>query len=206
MAILEVFNKSIVESHDTTEETDLTLLKFEMMLESIEEQLLLSTQVALQGAVADSHSKYSCSKPLLLIFDEFDGNAFRKFILQKPRVYLPDWRKKYDIPNFPEEADKNIIIKATRDFVEECRTDKLFNASVIFIFWALLAASVDKSDYDKNTSKIADFAHLLHIENDMLVDLTTLIKVIFREENMQEAKFYTKEFDNIFFGFSVQWL
>ena len=83
-----------------------------------------------------------------------------------------------------------------------------YKCSVVFIFWSLLLASLDKSDYEEKISIISDLAYLLGLDEEALIDIIEVIKIIFREEKTEYHRFFKREnlliFNNVILLFGVK--
>ncbi|MGH4139484.1 hypothetical protein [Clostridium sp.] len=127
--------------------------------------------------------------PLNLIFDYLIANDYLKIILSKADFYLAEWYTKYETSNLNDLRTK---IDATKDLIRLCRQNDKREETLKFIFWSLFALSVDKNSYEEKVSLIADFAHMIEIDEKTIRDIAKVIKVIFGEEE-EEFKFETDE-------------
>ena len=177
---------------DGVKEKSMKQVKFDLLIEDIEKGL----ELYLNEINFVYMSGNSCSWPFLLIFDIENGNDYRSSVLDKATLLLHGSIDDYDEGCFRDIKTK---IKATKDFIRECCKPLNKRAALIFIFWSLLAATVDKTDYNEKVALIADFSHLLKIDEKTLCDIIQVIKVICGDEE-KNFEFQTKEALEVFAG------
>lgn len=169
-------------------------LKVDVLIEDIDKQLTVYyMSIGLLGVPLMVLNR--SRNPLLLIFDNQKSNGYRKSILEKASIRLPECFKYGE----NDLRDMKIRIKAIKEFVGEyCKRENRAEA-LKFIFWSLLALAVDRTDYNEKIALIADFAQLLKIDEETLRDIIRVIKVICGEV---EAcfKLQTSEVRTVFAG------
>lgn len=179
---------------ESVKEKSMKQVKFDLLIEDIEKELKALNE---RNFLFMSDVYHSCSWPFLLIFDKENGNDYRSSVLEKATLLL-----RIDISYSYEEdcfRDIKTKIKATKDFIRECCKPLNKSAALIFIFWSLLAAMVDKTDYKEKVALIADFSQLLKIDEKTLCDIIQVIKVICGDEE-KNFEFQTNEVREVFAG------
>ena len=171
-------------------ETNMALVKFKMLVEDIDMKLKA------QGCAASPFY----SKPLQLIFDNQPVNEYRKTIFANASLRV---LKSFEHGNW-YNADYNLKymgmdhkMPAIKAFVTGWKDINNTEEPIRFIFWALLAACIDKTDFESNISRIADFIKLFGISEDTLRDIISIIRVVF-EDIDEMPKFNTNEVPEIF--------
>jgi|GEM_PF-6445691 len=139
------------------------------------------------------------ASPLNLIFYNDKDNYYLETILSKARFNLPNWYSKHRTTKFD---DLNIKISVTKDLIKMLRNDHY--EAIRFIFWALFAVAVDRRNYDKKVSLIADFSYMIEIDEKSVADIIMVIKMVLGEEK-EQLKFQTKEVKNFFMDFLCCW-
>lgn len=133
---------------------------------------------------------------LALIYDYHKLNDFGKVIMEDSRLfessknnaYKKAWMQKYsDIGKLEDIQNK---IEASKELVRYCRMKANRKEGFKFIFWALMVLTVDDTDKDEHLSLICDFARMLKIDTDKVMDITQVIKAIYDEE--EQLTFRTK--------------
>ena len=169
-------------------------LKVDVLIEDIDKQLTVYyMSIGLLGVPLMVLNR--SRNPLLLIFDNQKSNGYRKSILEKASIRLPECFKYGE----NDLRDMKIRIKATKEFVGEyCKRENRAEA-LKFIFWSLLALAVDRTDYNEKIALIADFAQLLKIDEETLRDIIQVIKVVCGDEE-ENFEFQTDDVRIIFSG------
>ena len=160
---------------------DMRIAKFETLVEDINRTIerpspfnKLLAAMYNNGAVAKKETT-----PLHMIFEPESLNDFAKIICDKAWINLcvDPWKEKYGTKSL---VDSKIKIDAAKDFVKYCRESDMC-AAYEFIFWSLFILTVQKDGYDDKLSLICDFAHMLRISDDELMDISYTIKCIYNE-------------------------
>lgn len=124
---------------------------------------------------------------MLLIFDYDKLNIYGKKIMETSIIYCEALSEiKNAISCSKTEKDKIEWAKGRIKFFRSFEADGSDILSYHFIFWALLILAVDKTDYEEKLSLICDFAKILHISDEKMLDIVQVIKYIFREETNPE--------------------
>ena len=122
-----------------------------------------------------------------MIFEPENLNGFAKVICDKAIIYLQvagsdgftdPWKEKYRTESFVDSKNR---IDAAKDFVKYCRESNNRSEAYKFIFWALMILTVQRDDYDEKLSLICDFARMLRLTDDELMDISYTIKYIYNE-------------------------
>lgn len=164
-------------------------VKFEILVDDINNELS-QDPITQEVAIYLSDIEMDGVGPLNLIFDNANDNDYLKIILSKAKIYLKDWYLKEH--NKANINDINTKIVMAKELIRMCREPRNRDNALKFIFWSLFAVSVDKSSYEEKISLIADFAHMIDIDEKTILDITQVIKVIFGEE-IEETEFQTDE-------------
>lgn len=167
---------------------DMRIAKFETLVEdinkAIEGPLLFGFGASCSpyGVVAKKETS-----PLYMIFEPESLNDFAKIICDKAKIklkgagssgHMNPWKEKYGTKRL---VDSKIKIDAAKDFVKYCRERNNRSEAFKFIFWSLFILTVQKDGYDDKLSLICDFAHMLRISDDELIDISYTIKCIYNE-------------------------
>lgn len=95
------------------------------------------------------------------------------------------WREKYKNSSF---KDLKVRINAAKDFVRYCNMPINRKEAYKFIFWSLMILTVDDWEKEKHLSIICDFARMLHISDEAMEDLVTVIKILYGEARGKKLK------------------
>ena len=163
--------------------TDMAQAKFDILIADIQKKMTNEMERG-WAKIFDSTrtgglfgKKAQSPSPLLLIFNSSKGNEYRISILRNVELDFTESLASYSPDSL---KDSNTKIVAVKEFIDECRKSEE-RPVIKFVFWALFAAIVDKTDYDENISSIADFAQLLNIEQELLADIVLAIKCVLGE-------------------------
>lgn len=125
------------------------------------------------------------TSPLYLIFESDKINEFASVICENAIIKIKGddflkepWADNYGIDSLSDAKTK---IEASKDFVKYCRNEVNRPEGYKFIFWALMIVSVTSDVSDDSLSLICDFARMLRITDDELLDITYAIKCIYNE-------------------------
>jgi len=170
---------------------DSRVFKFETMIEDVDKVIkkenFLSGFLGIGRAMAFKPVNGSSSKtsPLNIIFSSDKLNQFGKVIVKTATItlegtgdssYRDPWMEKYSEKKF---TDDKIKISAAKDFISYCRVDNNRQEGYKLIFWSLMILSVDDADADQKLSLICDFAKMLRITDDEMVDISYVIKNLY---------------------------
>lgn len=158
-----------------------------------------------------------------LIFDYEKLNKYGKIVLENSQTDQADRRSFVTYLAEDEEDEKNGIsipvgvlgldnisiradyqnresidsLKAARHMIDFYRDmAEVVHFSYNFIFWSLFVLAVDKTDFEEKLSMICDFAKMLQISDEEVMDIVMVIKYIFREET--SPKFVSEDIPEIF--------
>lgn len=152
---------------------DMRIVKFETLIRDINE----ATKTIYGFIFRATYSNLS----LLLIYDYEKINDYAKVIVKQSNLDLRDWNMKYS--SFDCFIDSKIKIEAAKELVRYCRSDVNRKEAYKFIFWAMMVLTVDKTDAEEKLSLICDFARMLQISDDEMIDIVQVIKVLYHEES-----------------------
>lgn len=162
-------------------------LKFTALVEKINDNLPSFVSV----------SNVEDVSPLNLFFSNQSDNDYLKIILSKVQFELLDWyfliQEGNGKTNFEDLSTKT---SSTKELVTILTESNRSETTLKLIFWALFGLAVDKTDYEEKASLIADFAHVVGIDEKTILDLTQVIKVILGEK--EEFEFQTDEVREVF--------
>jgi hypothetical protein len=174
---------------------DMRILKFETLINDVNEEINKrassiggvgsSAVFAAINAMNNRFNSYvtgnkSLNTSLALIYDYNQLNDYGKVIMDQSSLYITDWYTRYgDINSLKDTKNK---IEAAKELVRYCRMDVNRKDAYNFIFWSMMALTVDKTDKEEHLSLICDFARMLKITDDEMVDILQVIKVLYHEE------------------------
>jgi hypothetical protein len=175
---------------------DIRIAKFETLIEDI------------NGAIGDWSFKSTLFKasgklktPLYMVFEPETLNEYSKTICSKAIIVLhdADIADRWNIPygNVSRFKDVKVKIDAAKDFAKYCREEQNIAEAYKFIFWCLMVLTVQKDNYDEKLSLICDFARMLRITDEELMDITYIIKCVYNEVE-EEYSFKSQTVPNVF--------
>lgn len=177
--------------------TDSTrIVKFEVLIKDIDNALELNRGMGAIAFLTNNTRREAQSalfSPLDIIFKRDSLNIYGRIIMQNATIEMPwpeyadTWYKQYSGKNFNSEQTK---YSAAKDFIKHLRESNLSYIryqKYIFIFWGLMVLSVDETDADEKLSLICDFAKMLQITDDELIDIANIIKLIYHDTNERYA-------------------
>lgn len=84
--------------------------------------------------------------------------------------------------NIEKKIDNTLI------FLEELNKKQLISEKYKFVFLALLVVAVDDTNRDEHISTICDFARMLEISDEEMMDLINVVKYIFQDESYEKPE------------------
>ena len=164
---------------------DMRIVKFETFVKDVNEAANRSTGMFASTLLFSSmvllNKTKECNNPsLLLIYDYEKLNDYGKVIMEQSSQYLIEWEKKYS--TIESLKDTKTKIYAAKELIKYCRTEVERKESYKFIFWAMMVLTVDKTDHEEKLSLICDFAKMLKITDEEMLDILQVIKVLYHEE------------------------
>jgi hypothetical protein len=176
---------------------DIRIAKFETLIEDINEAIK-----------ENSKDNGNVNSPLYMVFEPDKLNEYSKIICSKAKIVLCakkiyglaedyPWSVMYGAKHFG--GDVKMKIDAAKDFAKYCREEQNIAEAYKFIFWCLMVLTVQKDNYnyDKKLSLICDFARMLRITDEELMDITYVIKCIYNEEGEEQYSFKSKTVPNV---------
>lgn len=127
---------------------------------------------------------------LALIYEYDKLNDYGKLILEKINN-----NKIVELNNLSKNLEKRQ--QEMRKLVLECHKDGLSDIFKIavehrhpleFIFWAMMVLTVDDTKKEEHLSLICDFAKMVKVSDEEMLDIVTVIKVIY-DKTEKEIKF-----------------
>ena len=183
------------------------IVKFEILIKDIDNDLM--TQVGKSyGTMKRLHenilsrsmqqeAQSGILSPLDMIFQRDRLNIYGQTIMRNSTILMPpssgsfnSWYAKYRSENVNSEE---IMYFAAKDFIihlRECNDgyiQAIKYTKYTFTFWGLMVLSVDETDADEKLSLICDFAKMLQITDDELIDIANIIKLIYHDTNERYA-------------------
>lgn len=170
---------------------DMRSIKFETFIKDVDKAIDtildgLSFRSSLAIFKGVNPSKRCNNPSLLLIYDYDQLNDYGKIILKHSNLYLSDWDSEY--LSVDSLKDNRAKIDAAKDLVRYLRMDEHKLKGYRFIFWAMMILTVDKRNQEEALSLICDFAKILKISDDEMMDILHVIKYLYYPE-MREATF-----------------
>lgn len=147
------------------DDNEMRIMKFEMMVRDI----------AKLGTVFDNGANIDNRYYLALIYDYDDLNDYGKAIIEQG-----EGEEGLDYFWMQNEIIDQRKSKA-REFVEKCNKDSKRQISLWFVFWEMMMLTVDDTDKEKHLSLICDFARMLKISDEEMLDILKVIQVIYHK-------------------------
>lgn len=200
-------NEVLGESEKRTDrDSDLRSVKFKMMVENIWKTLNKNYMTGdpnpdCAGRVllmSDERDKKAGRVWLSYIYDYSRLNSYGKIIVE---LLSENRLNKYvtyeDKENFLHKyEDLEYKLKEIKEFIEDfeypssyCRKNGI---KYQFIFWTLMVLTVDDTDKEEHLSLICDFAKMLEVSDEEIMDIVQIIRVIYHKE---EAGFKLRSYD-----------
>lgn len=174
-------------------DNEMRLIKFEGLIDNLDDKILGSGFFSSMGRGLRNFNGLKCDNTTMLLIYDYDKlNEYGKIILDKSSVSKGTNYGNYKIEDL---KDMKTRIKASKDLIEYFKNDR-YGEKYKFIFWALMVLTVDKTDKEEKLTLICDFARMLDISDDGVVDIVYIIKNIYKEDT--DYKFKTTIPDDIF--------
>lgn len=172
---------------------EMRMAKFETLIEDINHSikkrhggLLVGSSFLRAMMVLTQTENKNIQTPLFMVFSPETLNDYSLKICNTATfelvgsndTYEDPWASKYGTVSFKEAKTK---IEAAKDFVKYCRDDQNRPEAYKFIFWSLMILSVENESSDEQLSLICDFARMLRITDDELLDITYTIKCVYNK-------------------------
>lgn len=196
-----IINISKEIQNDNTDGT--RIIKFEALIKDIDNALKIKDMSFIFAFRPSRHEAQSALfSPLDMIFKRDSLNIYGRIIMQNATIEMPwseydSWYIQYKDKNFNSEQIK---YSAAKDFIKQLReSDQSYirPQKYFFIFWGLMVLSVDETDADEKLSLICDFAKMLQITDNELIDIAHIIKRIYHETD-ERYTFITDTIPNLF--------
>lgn len=170
--------------------------KYKLLINNINESIFLGSlnfgMLHLYGAYYETDCKKNTA--LALIYDYNKCNDLAKIIMDKSILKFVDDKKGYSMdseyPNFEDLKDKKVKIEASRKLAKMCNKER--SNGYLFIFWALMVLTVDKTDAENHIAIICNFAKIFGIPKDGFEDIIHAVKAVYDET---EKKYKCKSAD-----------
>lgn len=162
------------------------LIKFEVLVEDI-----------ITALGAENYGEEYYNATLCFIYDYDKLNDFGKIVYNCSQL-------SFEIENIIAEAFKDgkkrneaikVMLKVLRegkweeDLTLNWLTGRCWRGDAYrFIFWAMMVLVVDDTDKEEHLSAICDFARMLRLTNDEVLDIANVIKIITQDETAEELK------------------
>lgn len=169
------------EAKKMNEINEMRVMKFEAMVRDIAK---FGSESVFDNGFGIDNKNY-----LALIYDYDELNAYGKAVIEQGRGEgnVDDY---WLLENFASLDKKR---SRTREFIEKCNDDRDKGKiiSLYYIFWAMMILTVDDTDKEEHLSLICDFARMLKISDEEMMDIVQVIQMIYNKaEDMIE--FQTK--------------
>lgn len=179
---------------------DMRIVKFEMMIREIFEDL---GKTALTDNLGETVWNEGYGAAWLAVIYDYDKlNAYGKIIMEQvcemdkdeTKDYEEDYEEDYEVflhqKEFVENCkDMEYRMKAAKALVVKLNEEdngKTINfgkpKKISFIFWSLMILAVDDVDKEEHLSLICDFAKMLKISDEEMMDIVQVIRVIYHIE------------------------
>lgn len=163
--------------------SDMRIVKFKMIVRDIWEDL---GEVALTNCLGQLNGGWYTAL-LAIIYDYDKLNDYGKAIMEQVCELDKD---ESDYENFLHRVEfvekcKNMEyrIKAAKALVTDLNNKPYSDKEKInFLFWSLMILSVDDTDKEEHLSLICDFAKMLKIGDEEMMDITQIIQAIYHME------------------------
>lgn len=186
---------------------NMRVIKFETFIKDInkaikhEGRISKASGLGIVGAIDSTHiemiegmheifSKYSTQKhlnlSLLLIYDYSQLNEYGKIIVEQSKLHLTEWQNNYS--SVDDLKDDRIKINAAKELINQCRMEENRFKAYKFIFWSMMILTVDKTNQTDTLSLICDFAKMLKVSDDEMMDILHVVKYLYYPE-MKEVVF-----------------
>lgn len=164
------------------------VVKFETLVEDIDNVIKKDERIGfgflelIIGAPAKGERS-----PLSIIFNINELNIFGKAIMEKASICLVGagdsgksnpWKERYGSVAL---SDDKIKLEAAKNLITWLRDDRNQAEKYKYIFWSLMILTVDDTNADEKLSLICDFARMLKITDDEMLDISYTIKTIYNE-------------------------
>lgn len=167
------------------------IIKFETLVEDIDNVIKKQASGAFgltmrYGVFLRLFTRGSAS-PLSIIYNINELNAFGRVIMEKASICivgdgdsgsLNPWAERYRDTSF---TDEKIKLEAAKKLIEWLRDERNAGERYKYIFWSLMILTVDDTNADEKLSLICDFAKMLKITDDEMLDISYTIKTIYNE-------------------------
>lgn len=176
---------------------DIRIVKFQTLITDIQRALDRGVISALlRSRMPWTANKENFNPVLSLIFNYDELNDMGKIIIENATIRISEYNLNYlDINGWKDMKTK---IDAAKELIRRCRLNENRDKAYQFIFWAMMILTVDKTNGDEYLSLICDFAKMLKISDDEIVDILQVIKVLYHE--VEEIKLQSETVQNIFSG------
>ncbi len=166
---------------------DIRIVKFQMMIRDIWEDL---GKVALTRC-CDQLNGGGDTALLAIIYDYDKLNGYGKAVMDRvceldenESDYESDYEDFLHRVEFVEECkDMEYRMKAAKALVTDLNDSAYSDREKLcFIFWSLMILSVDDTDKEEHLSLICDFAKMLKISDEEMLDIMQIIQAIYHME------------------------
>lgn len=153
--------------------SDMRIVKFKMLVRDIWEDL---------GKICLCLSYGYDASLLSLIYDYDKLNDYGKAIMEQ--VCELEEGVYGDLIQHSEELCKNMEyrMKAAKEFVTDPINIYSYEEKISFLFWSLMILVVDDTDKEEHLSLICDFAKMLKISDEEMLDIVQIILAIYHME------------------------
>jgi hypothetical protein len=177
------------------------LIKFQNFIKDINKETARSLSLGLfemnerYRDILYGGERIICKNEIMMLIYDYDRlNEYGRIILENSNIFT-------DYGGYEYEAlkDERTKLRAAKIFIEYCSKDADIKDSLEFIFWSLMVLTVDKTDKEEKLSLICDFARMLKVTNDEVLDIVHIIKMLYGEES-EKYEFKTRRAEEKFGG------
>ena len=173
-------------------------LKFKLMITEIEKRISYKLDIPINKDAQDVD--YSDISPLRMIFPEYIGNQYVKFLVSKVSTVFPQkatevWAGKCESSNTFLNMQKRMELAGLYVQMHSLRRGNFYS----FIFWGMIGVVANKEDFDNRLSLVVDFARVFGMSEEEILDISQVVKAFFGEHD-PSFKFKTEEMENVFGG------
>ncbi len=141
--------------------------------------------------------------PLLLIYDYKEMNDFAKSIYLNSEFSYINYSNcvgiilsissgdGFDLSNLASINDVRSKIEYSKRFVNILRNYRTKKTAINFLFWVLMVLAVDDNKKEEHLALICDYAKMLNVTDDEVIDIVNVIKIIFEDKTAESFKTQT---------------
>lgn len=163
---------------------DMRIVKFKMIIRDIWED---TGKRSLTNCLGQINGGWYTAL-LAIIYDYDKLNAYGKIIMEQvcelDRSEFGDDGFSHRVEFVEKCKAVEYRMKAAKALVKDLNEGdyKEYN-KLLFIFWSLMILAVDDADKEEHLSLVCDFAKMLKVGDEEIMDIVQIIRAVFHEEN-----------------------